>query len=64
MKGYSGKNIVTYIDEEKVGFVTDYLGNTNMYHEMSGVHLDETDYNLSLSDKYIEFLLGIEEHWR
>ena len=63
-KGYSGKNIVTYIDEEKVGFVTDYLGNTNMYHEMSGVHLDETDYNLSLSDKYIEFLLGIEEHWR
>lgn len=59
-KEYSGKNILTYIDDEKVGTVTDYLGNTTIYRELSGVHFEQGEYNLSLSNSYIEFLLDIQ----
>ena len=51
----------TYIDEERSGIVTDYLGNKAHYKELSGVHLENCDYRLSLSEIYIDYLLGIKE---
>ena len=59
-KGYTGKKIHTYIDEERIGVVTDYLGNVEEYHEYSCVHLEESDYTLSLARDYVEFLLSIK----
>lgn len=58
---YTGKNTHTYIDEPRDGLITDYLGHTAEYHELSGVHLEGSDYSLSLSDEYVRYILGIQE---
>lgn len=57
-----GKNTHTYIDDEQRGVIRDYLGNTAEYHELSSVHLEAADYSLSLSDAYVDYLLGIREY--
>ena len=57
---YTGKNTHTYIDYEVSGFMTDYLGNTGSYHELSGVHLIEADYSMSLSAAYSDYLIGLQ----
>lgn len=59
---YTGKNTHTYIDEEFAGEVVDYLGNKGTYHEYSATHLEAADYSLSLSDKFVKFLLGFKEY--
>lgn len=61
-KEYTGKMTHTYIDNEQIGIVTDYLGNKYNYHEYSSVHLENADYSLSLSKKYVDFLLGIKTY--
>ena len=60
-KGYSGRQTATYIDSPINGTVTDYLGNTAEYHELSCLHLEESEYNMSMSEDYINYLLGIQE---
>ena len=57
----TGKNIHTYIDNEMSGYITDYLGNTSSYHELSGVHLEPAEYNLSLSKNYLTYLSGVQQ---
>lgn len=57
--GHTGKNIHAYIDNEIEGEITDYLGNVGHYHEYSYIHLEESEYNLSLSEKYINYLKGL-----
>ena len=57
-KEYTGKMTHTYIEDETTGYITDYQGNTAMYHEYSSVHLEESDYTLSRDSKYIEYLEG------
>lgn len=57
--GYTGKNTHTYIDDIQSGFLTDYQGNTARYHEYSSIHLGSSDYSLSISQEYINFLLNI-----
>lgn len=52
--GQTGKKTHTYIDKEIEGYITDYKGNTAKYHELSFVHLDDADYNLSISSDYLE----------
>ena len=56
---YTGKMTHIYIDEERYGIVTDYLGNQCEYHELSCVHLSQADYTLSVARDYIEYLLRI-----
>ena len=58
---FTGKNIHTYIDDERRGIVKDYTGRVYKYCELSGVHLEATSYNLSLTDAYTRYLLGIRE---
>lgn len=55
----TGKNIHTYIDEEKTGYVVDYRGQNGFYHELSSVHIEHADYTLSISDVYLSYLLSI-----
>lgn len=59
---YSGRKIHTYIDYETKGEITDYLGNKGTYHELSSVNLRGSDYNLSLSAAYADYILGLA--WR
>lgn len=56
----TGKMTHTYIDEPREGEVTDYLGNVARFSELSSIHLEGADYSLSLSDLYIDYLLGIK----
>ena len=59
----TGKNTHTYIDEERRGTVTDYLGNVGEFDELSAVHLMESDYSLSLSREYLNYFMDIQETW-
>ena len=52
----------TYIDDRRTGTITDYLGYTNTFDEYSGVHLENAEYSLSLSQAYIDFLKGYENY--
>lgn len=58
---YSGKNILTYIDYETDGLITDYLGNTKEFHELSSVNLSPSDYTLNLSVLFLQYLGGLRE---
>ena len=58
---YSGKSVLTYIDDVRDGEITDYLGNTSHYHEESCVHFDKSDYSFSSEDMYVEILLGLQK---
>ena len=58
---HTGKMTHTYIDREIENTITDYLGNTAYYHEKSFIHLEKTDYLLSLSDMYIKYFMGVQK---
>lgn len=60
-KEYTGKNTHTYIDFEQKGKIKDYNGLINDYFEKSSIHLEKTDYNLSMNESYIDFLTGVKE---
>lgn len=56
---YTGKMTHTYIDEPKTGMITDYLGNTAEYTSLSGVHLENAPYSLSIALEYARYILGL-----
>ena len=59
--GFTGKQTHTYIDHETTGIVCDYLGRPYEYEEKTSIHLENSDYELSLSKDFIKYLLGITE---
>lgn len=58
-KDYSGRLILTYIDDEMEGCVIDYNGVPYHYHELSCIHMEKSDYNLSMSEDFIKYLEGV-----
>lgn len=66
-KEYSGRLILTYFDEPCSGMGIDYLGNECDYSENSYVHMEASDYNLTISQEfksYLQFCYGItEDSW-
>ena len=58
---HTGKMTHTYIDREIENVISDYLGNQAYYHEKSFIHLEKTDYLLSLSDMYIKYFMGVQK---
>lgn len=61
---YSGRLTLTYIDKPCDGLGTDYLGNKAEYHEKSFIHMEPSDYNLTMSAEYrgfINLMYGIKE---
>lgn len=56
----SGKLCHTYIDTYMEGDIIDYMGNKWIYNEQSGVHMENTDYTLSLDSEFKNLLLGIK----
>ena len=61
-KGATGKSTHTYIDEETSGTVTDYKGVECRYYERSSLHLEECEYEMSLSREYADRLKGSKEY--
>ena len=61
---HTGKMTHTYIDNEIEGVIIDYLGNESYYHEMSYIHLEKTDYLLSLTEMYIDYYKGIQKLYK
>ena len=57
---YTGKLTHTYIDERSKGTVKDYLGNIGEYDELSSIHLEPASYDMSLAQKFVNFLLDIK----
>lgn len=58
---YTGKNTHTYINYIQEGEITDYLGNTAHYKELSSVHLEAADYSLSLTEAFVKYIFGIQQ---
>lgn len=58
---YSGRLTATYIDDEHTGIVTDYLGIPFQFTELSATHLEPSDYNLTMSDEFINYLKGVKD---
>lgn len=57
----SGKLCHTYIDELYEGEIIDYTGNKWKYIEESAVHLENTEYSLSLDFMFKQLLNGIKD---
>ena len=57
-KGYTGKQTHTYIDNSFTSSLIDYKGQKANLFELSAIHLEESDYELSLTTDYIKYLLG------
>ncbi len=61
---HTGKMTHTYIDYEIEGVITDYLGNDAYYNEKSFIHLEKTDYLLSLTKMYIDYYRGLQKLYK
>ena len=57
----SGKLCHTYIDIEISGELVDYLGNKYSYYEESSIHMEPTEYTLSLAAEFVNLILGVKE---
>lgn len=56
----TGKNLLTYIDYEIKGKLTDYLNNDCEFITKSGIHLEPTEYTLNVSVNYLNYILGLK----
>lgn len=52
----TGKMTHTYIDEDLKFITTDYLGNKEIIDVKSGIHLENCEFTLSISEQYENFL--------
>ena len=59
--GYTGKLTHTYIDEECSGEVTDYLGNTGRYDELSYIHLEDQEYELGINQMFKDYITSLDK---
>ena len=61
---FTGKLTHTYVDEKREGVIIDYKGAANEYNTLSGVHMEQCEYNLGLASGYIDYLKGVKETWK
>lgn len=59
--GKTGKLTHTYIDEPINGYIKDYLGNYGEYNEQTFIHLFPSDYSLSMSRQFTDYLRNITQ---
>lgn len=57
---YSGRTTSCYIDYETSGNIVDYKGIPGTYHELTSVNIEQTEYNLSIANNYINYFLGVQ----
>lgn len=59
-KGHTGRQDLKYIDYPTRGEVTDYLGKTAEFHELSSIYMEESAYRMSSLSDYFNFLKGVQ----
>lgn len=57
----SGRLVLTYVDDEVEGDVLDCNGVSYHYHEKSFVHMEQSKYNLTMTDDYIRWIEDMSE---
>ncbi len=57
--GNTGKQTVTYIEQEQEGTVRDYTGYDGHFHELSGIYMEPQFYRMSILSEYKDFLEGV-----
>ena len=57
----TGKQTHTYIDEPRSGIVEDYFGTPYEYYELSSIHLEGAEYDFSIAQEYIDYVLGVKQ---
>lgn len=57
----TGKLTHTYIDEEQICCITDYLGNKSEIHELSCIHLEKAPYRMNMTEDYIQYISQFRE---
>lgn len=61
-KEHSGRLTHTYLNNMPPAFMRDYLGNKYMCDDKTGVFLEQSEYNLSISKIFLEYLRGLKTH--
>lgn len=57
----SGKLTHTYIDTRRNGMIKDYQGNYDYFNEKSSIHLEETEFTLTLQGDYLELIYNFQK---
>lgn len=57
----SGRLILTYIDQETEGDIVDCNGVPYHYHELSSIHMEQSEYNLSIADEFLDFITEVKD---
>lgn len=57
----SGKLTLTYIDKEIFGTITDTNGTEAEYYERSYIHMEPSEYNMSMSEQFLNYLKSIRQ---
>lgn len=60
-EGHTGKQTLTYIDNEFTAICTDYMGVPIQIHELSAIHMAPQSYLMSQTSDYLKFLAGYRE---
>lgn len=58
---HSGRLTLTFIDDEIEGDIVDMYGVPYHYHELSCIHMEPSEYHLSITEEYIRYIEGIED---
>lgn len=58
--GQTGKQTVTYIEQQQEGEVVDYLGEPGHFHELSSIFMEPQGYYMSILSEYNDFLKGVQ----
>ena len=58
--GHTGKQTVTYIEQEQEGDIQDYLGEYGHYHELSSIFMEPQGYYMSILTEYKDFINGVQ----
>ena len=58
--GYTGKQTVTYIENEDEGDIQDYNGLVGHYHELSSIYMEPQGYYMSILTEYKDFIEGVQ----
>lgn len=57
----SGKISHTYIDDPKSAYITDYQGNTALVNTLSGIYLEDSEFTLSSTRKYLSLVENMKD---
>lgn len=58
---YSGRLTLTYLDDPLEGTLVDYTGKPYHYREESAIHMEKSQYHLTMADDFINYLKGVQD---